>query len=413
MTGLQYDVVVVGAGPAGSATAREIARSGYSVLVAEEHSQIGEPLHCSGLVTPRTLEEAGVGDDLVLNRIAGALILTSSGGRLNIGGRGKVRALVIDRVEFDRRLAQSAEKAGACLLLGHRVASCRYDGEGVEVVLESRSGERLLVHSRLLIGADGFRSVVAQFIGRPYGETIWALGGMARVNHYVPDRVQVLLGCNVAPGWFGWTIPLGNGLIRFGVGTPFHRDNGANPKPRHLLDCLVESFPEQLDGLQVVSYSGGFIPLYRRVKTYARNTLLVGDAALQVKATSGGGIYAGLVAARHAAASAMEALDAGDFGDEMLSSYEKRWRKELGPELDRGLDIRRLFLSLDDKRLNTLLRLMAFPPLTHLINRYGDIDYPSPMFAALFQAQPLFRTVLRLPHIVPGRWASLLPGRRR
>ena len=95
-----YDAVVVGAGPAGSATARDIARKGFKVLVLEEHATVGRPTHCSGLVTPRTLETAGVGHDIVLNRIVGARISVPSGKEVVVGG-DRVHALVVDRAQFD------------------------------------------------------------------------------------------------------------------------------------------------------------------------------------------------------------------------------------------------------------------------------------------------------------------------
>ena len=88
-----YDTVVAGAGPAGSAAARILAQEGFRVLLLEEHDGIGMPLHCSGLVTPRTLDEAGVGNSLVLNRVTGARVYAPSGVHLTLGNE-TTRALV-------------------------------------------------------------------------------------------------------------------------------------------------------------------------------------------------------------------------------------------------------------------------------------------------------------------------------
>ena len=131
MIGSRYDVVVAGAGPAGSAAARLLARDGLRVLLLEEHTEVGMPLHCSGLVTPRTLDEAGVGTDLVLHRVLGAHVFAPSGAQLTLGD-GQTRALVIDRVGLDRALVAEAQKQGAHLELGARVVSVERKGSGLD-----------------------------------------------------------------------------------------------------------------------------------------------------------------------------------------------------------------------------------------------------------------------------------------
>src|SRR5579862_5755788 len=114
---MEFDVVVSGAGPAGSKTAVELARLGARVLLLEEHAQVGTPNHCSGLVTPRTLTEAGIGPWVVQNRISGAVVYSTGGSRVRLGG-GKIRALTINREALDVWLAQEAASAGAELALG-------------------------------------------------------------------------------------------------------------------------------------------------------------------------------------------------------------------------------------------------------------------------------------------------------
>src|SRR5688572_28769689 len=104
---MDFDVVVVGAGPVGASAARDVAAGGHRVLVLEDHPEIGEPLHCSGLVSPRTLELANVGSDVVVNTIHGSFLHHTSGRRIQIGGK-RVYAHVIDRVGFDRAIAAQA-----------------------------------------------------------------------------------------------------------------------------------------------------------------------------------------------------------------------------------------------------------------------------------------------------------------
>src|SRR3989337_2490464 len=112
---LVCDVAVVGAGPAGSRTARNLARRGFRVLLLEEHRTVGVPSHCSGLISLRTLREAEIGDEAILHRVTGAFVHTQSGSEVALGG-GATRAVAIDRIAWDRTLAEQAQAAGAELV---------------------------------------------------------------------------------------------------------------------------------------------------------------------------------------------------------------------------------------------------------------------------------------------------------
>ena len=178
MTGFggHYDAVVAGAGPAGSAAARHLAQSGARVLLLEEHREVGSPVHCSGLVTPRTLEEANVETDLVLHKVSGARIYSPSGNELTLGD-GRTRALVIDRAGLDRALANTAQRYGAHLELGAKVTAIESNGTGLRVIVERHSGTST-VTTQLLVGADGAHSRVARLAGLdgPYD-------GMREMSH--------------------------------------------------------------------------------------------------------------------------------------------------------------------------------------------------------------------------------------
>jgi len=398
---MQYDVVVAGAGPAGSAVARDVAKAGYKVLLLEEDVVVGKPVRCAGLVSPRTVELAGVGNDVILNEIKGAVVHSASGKQLSIGG-DKLYALVIDRAAFDAELAEQAQQCGADLLLGTKLLHIEKCNGSLRVHA-SGNGESVMVDTKLVVGADGAHSHVARYLGLPAPrETIVAVTGEAKLSPRKQDFVDVFVGASVAPGWFGWLIPTGNGVIRIGSGST----NGKTP--RQLLDSLVDAFPKQLKGVEFSSLRGGIIPLYSHRKTYGRNILLVGDAACQVKPTTGGGIYTGLVGAKHCARTAIKALEADDFCEEFLSQYEVAWKGELGEELQRGLDLRRVLVDLRDGEIDWLLTLFGRNGLHGLISKYGDIDYPSPMFGHLLKAAPLLRALVRIPIPLPSLWLPWL-----
>ncbi len=385
-----YDAVVVGAGPAGSTAAAEIALGGFRVLLLEEHAEIGIPLHCSGLVTPRTLDEAGVGQGLVLNTVRGAHVYAPSGRRLTLGD-GQTRALVIDRVGLDRALVARAQERGVELVTKAKVIGLKHDGGGINVRIDRQDGSTV-VRARLLVGADGAHSSVARALGMDgHTEEVYALGAEGTLPGADQENVQVFVGKSVAPGWFAWTIPLGNGRIRLGIGT----SNGV--KPVECLRRLIETYPGQLKGWQATRWTGGIIPLWSRRKIVQDNVMLVGDAAGQVKPTSGGGIYPSLVSAKLAASAARMALAKDDLTEHTLQAYSQAWERTFGREYRRGQDLRRVYTSLEDQDFDRLLALFGNRRLLNLVNRYGDIDFPGSLFQRLTKLAPALWFFVRGP----------------
>jgi geranylgeranyl reductase family protein len=396
----EFDAVVVGAGPAGSATARDVAAHGFRTLLIEEHEAIGEPLHCAGLVTPRTLELAGVTDGLVINELWGGFVNSPLGKRLPLGG-DRLRALAIHRQCLDEALAAAAQEAGAQLWTGARLVALEREAGAVKIQV-ARRGPSHALRTRLLIGADGAQSRVARLLGlrARHEERIVGVGTEAKLTTERRDFLEVFVGNSIAPGFFGWIIPLGEGRARIGIAT------GDGRRPIHYLTGLLEAFPRLFAGAEFGRLYGGVIPLRRPHRIYCENALLVGDAAGQAKPTSGGGIYTGLVGAKHCAQAAVQALTEDDLSAASLARYQKTWSREMSRELARGWDLRRIFLGLDDRELDTLISVFRSQRLRRLAERYGDIDFPSRLFSHLPLGVPILRPFLRSALRLLGRRAK-------
>lgn len=377
------DVAVVGAGPAGSRTARNLARSGLNVKLLEEHKRVGVPSHCSGLISPRTLREAEIGEDAIIHRITGASLHGPGGAHADIGS-AETRAVAIDRVRWDETLCQQAQEAGADLLTARALDVARSNG-GVTLRTLTGTGERTL-NARMVVGADGGHSRVARSLGMATpAERVYCLGIEAKMSVPRDDYVHVFVGRNLAPEWFGWIIPTGDGRARVGIGC----DVGNSARPIDLYRQMATDYPELFAGIEPCRFYGGTIPLQFAPRSYGDKVLLVGDAAGQVKPFSGGGIYTGLVAARHAAKTVRTAFERDDLSANSLAPYEKRWKRKIGRELDRSRNLRNAGLALRDTETARIIRALTHPSLQAVANRHGDIDYPSRVLLRVARSLPV------------------------
>jgi geranylgeranyl reductase family protein len=374
------DVAVAGAGPAGSRTARNLARAGLRVRLLEEHRRVGVPSHCSGLISPRTLKEAEISDDAVIHRITGAFVHTANGAEVALGGE-KTRAVGIDRVRWDETLAEQAQHAGADLVRARLTNVARENGH-VRIHTQT-DGRDSSFTARVVVGADGAHSRVARSLGMAGPtERVFNLGIEGKLKVPREDFVHVFVGSDLAPGWFGWIIPTGDNGVRVGIGS----QNGVKP-----IECyrrLTSLFPTLFKGIEPCRLYGGTIPLDFAPKTFDDNAILVGDAAGQVKPFSGGGIYTGLVAARHASAAITRAFERDDTSAEGLALYERSWKREIGRELLRSLRVRHFGLALSDAEVERVVGALQAPGLQSLASRHGDIDYPSRVLLRLARSLP-------------------------
>lgn len=368
---MNYDVVIVGGGPIGCFVARHIAEFGRKVLILEEHREVGEPPHCAGLVSSEVLSISGVGDDVILNKIRGADIYAYDGTRFSFLGE-KTYALVIDRILFDKRLSVMAENSGADLLRDSRVIGFERDNSEVEVIFV-RSGKESKVRTSLVIGADGAYSMVAKSFNLPLPkEIIYGFQVEGELDCVSPFQVSVMMDNETSPGWFSWIIPLSEDYARIGLGI------NVKGNPRKYLNKLCNKWKllKSFKDSNIKRIMGGLIPLGLIDRSFTDNVMLVGDAAVQLKPLSGGGLYLGLLAGLICSEVALESLDRGDFSSSMLSKYHKLWMKSVGREIKLGLRLRKIFLGLTDEEKSELLRVLDNQEAKSIILSTGDIDHP-------------------------------------
>lgn len=381
----KYDVIIVGGGPIGGTVGNIIAKKNFKVAIFEKNKEIGKPLRCAGLVSEKTFKHTPISkSNLVQNKIKGANIHSPSDNVLTIGG-DKIHALAIDRVDFDKKIINQSEKNGAKVFLEHKIASTQRQKKHVEVTSEDKKS----YIGSMLIGADGPHSIVRDRFSFP--EPVEFLNGMGAEitdTSLDPDFVEIFVGNKIAPGFFAWIIPINRDGTRARVGLCVEHKSAKNLKKCFKIFLENKKVSQLLDKQNIEQKIAGVIPLGPLKKTYSENILLVGDAAAQVKPTSGGGLYPGLLCANHCANVTIEALEKQIFSTSLLKKYHKKWYKEIGRELYMGRKFRRVFSKLSDQQMDKYLKKFQNKKIRDVINQYGDIDHPSKLLKPLIKKTP-------------------------
>jgi digeranylgeranylglycerophospholipid reductase len=368
---MRCDLAVIGGGPAGCFTAAHVSRS-FSVVILEEHEQVGIPEQCAGLIAPRVVDMAHARDSII-NRIDGASIHFPGGRDLLLKG-AETKAYVVDRRRFDERCLDLATANGAVYRSGSRFLEYHHTKEGLTLALNQ--GDEL--QTRLAIGAEGYKSTLGKQSGLP-APMEFIKGIQVDLRHRMEDQrsVDVWLGRDIAPGFFAWRIPCED-MTRLGLGT-------ISGRPSDYLKKLVTAAGHDRD--ERIRLYSGMIPVGVLPKTVTDRIMLVGDAAAQVKPISGGGLYPGLTAARLAGQVASEALDEDDLSEKRLRAYDRAWKSEIGKDLDRGNRVRKAFLRMDDHALDTAGKLLDTEEARAVLST-GDIDHPTRIAKELLGAAP-------------------------
>ncbi|MBA7705092.1 hypothetical protein ES703_113916 [subsurface metagenome] len=231
----------------------------------------------------------------------------------------------------------------------------------------TRQGEKVNFEARAVVIATGFGSKLVEGLGLgKVGDLV--MGAQAEVETTGIDEVEVYFGQEIAPGFFAWLVPTSSRRARVGLLSRL--------KPGHYLRKLMSSLQAQgkiVSTEAELSYGG--IPLKPLTKTYGKRLVVVGDAAGQVKPTTGGGIYYGLLCADIAANNLHRALGSDVLTAKSLANYEREWKKKLGRELKRGYWARRFYERLNDRQIDRIFDIIKSSGVIDALLKEKDLSF--------------------------------------
>jgi len=351
----EYDIIVIGAGPAGS-TAAKFAAEKARVLVVDKHREIGSPKRCGEGLGSKAFEEFEIPVDkrFINKEIYGAAVYAPNGSKVEVKYDG-VSGYIIERKIFDKFLATEASRNGAKILADAEASLLRENGEiaGVKIV---HRGEEKEIRAKIIVAADGVESQIAKQVGidttiNPVDMASCFEYEMSGIEIENPEMIHMFMGNKLAPRGYVWIFPKDDDRANIGIGISGTEKRTA----KYYLDRFIKSRPG-LERGSILEVNVGCVPVGGFLRELVKdNLMVVGDAARQVNPIHGGGIQEAMFAGKLAGIKAREAIDSGNL--DILKDYEREWWFTRGKKLEKILKARYFAEKLGDDDMNYLAKV--------------------------------------------------------
>ena len=358
---IETEILVIGAGPAGSSTAKHAALNGAEVILMDKKSEIGAPKRCAEGVSKEGLSKLGIEPNSrwVTKELSGVRLISPNGtdvwmkeDQVKLPEAG----YILERKVFDKFMAMEAARAGATIMIKTLARGMRKDNNGYIVSCESM-GEDFEINAKIVVGADGPESRVGRWGGlktaaKPKNMESGIQFEMVGVEMDDPDCIEFYFG-SVAPGGYAWIFPKGDDIANVGLGIiSTYTDKTAY---EHLLE-FVKNCPATKNA-QPVELNIGGDPVGGMIKNLVKDhIMIVGDAAGHVNPLTGGGIITALEAGIYAGEVAAAAVKDEDYSEKRLMEYQEKCKNEIGNSFDKYLKTKDYMLSLSDSDLDSIAK---------------------------------------------------------
>jgi digeranylgeranylglycerophospholipid reductase len=347
----EYDVIVVGAGPAGSMAARFAAEQGVSVLMLEKDRDVGYPVRCGEAISKAGVEEFIPSDEKWIAAHINKFSLNAPDGT-EVVIEFQDTGYMLERRIFDYELAKTAAKAGAEILTRAYVNGLLFEGNKVSGVKYEYRGEQRKLKAKVVIAADGVESRVGRWAGLKTHVDFRDMECCTQVTasnvKVDPNALYFYFGQNYAPGGYFWVFPKGNDVANVGLGI-----SGMIGKKRSALSFLNNFMNDHYPNAPILtSIAGGVPSTITLEKISAPGIMLVGDAARQVNPLSGGGIASGMIGGSIAGRIAGESIKISKLDN--ILTYDKAWRDRLGKRHEIFEKIKSGIYNFTDEKFNKI-----------------------------------------------------------
>jgi geranylgeranyl reductase family protein len=366
------DIVVIGGGPIGCYSALNALDHETDVKIFEEHGEPGIPEHCTGHISVKGLEDLDlkIPNKIVQQHVSGYRFYSPSGSSLTFKFK-KPQTLIINRKEFDKWLVDKFLQKGG-----------KYNSDTMVKRITPKLGNWKIEYahkrsikkteSNILINSEGFPPSLLMHIGyfslykshNIFGIQTW----MNNVKGVDQGVVDIYLTGKYSPGFYGWIAPLSNGTAKVGLGS-------ISPNVRLLLDMFKTKHPVasyKLENAKIQKIRTHIIPLNGPLRKVSwKGLMAVGDAASQVKQTTGGGLITGLSCARIAGKTA--SLAAKNKDPKEVTRYESIFWKRHSLNFRFMKILRNTLNRFSDQKLDKLIEDLSRQ--TDEISLEEDIDF--------------------------------------
>ena len=353
----EYDIIVVGGGPAGTTAARKAAEQGVSVALFHRNNEIGVPVRCAEGISRKIFEKyigvENIKESWIASEVDTLRFISPS--NFSVDTKVKETGYVLNRRNFDLDLALWATEKGVSIFTGCNVYKVEKKSNYSNVYIDNY-GKKHKVKTKLVIAADGVESGIAKFFGIDTTLSKNDIDSCAQVLamniEMQSNRVEFWVSPTIAPGGYIWLFPKGENIANIGIG--ISGNNNANKTAKeYLSEFLKEKFP---NASYMTNIAGG-VPIAKTLKSFvADGLIIVGDAARVSNPTTGEGIGPALSTGMRAGKVAGKAIIENNVSEKYLKSYEKEWRKESGKHHNFYYRLKDVAYGLSDIELDKLAK---------------------------------------------------------
>lgn len=377
-----YDVIVIGAGPSGLNTARLLAEAGLHIILLERKHEIGKHVICTGIVGQEAFRQYDLSRHSILKEIKKVRLVSPKDNSL-IYEHPYPFAYVVDRENFDKGLSQEAQSQGVEIELDEEVIDISIERNTVNVITRKEEKHHKKYSAQMAIIATGINYKLHNKVGLEHPKD-FLYGVQAEIRAENVDCTHLYAGRSIARGAFAWMVPIGGNTVRLGLMT--------ETDPHRCFKNLIarinsyETQSVEQNRIQFKAIAQGLVS-----KTYGERILSIGEAAGQVKTSTGGGIYFGLLCSGIASEVIINRFKEGNFKAKSLAEYEKLWKKAIRKEILVGYYARRICGKLNDDQIEKMFQIVQNDGVIPLIRNKGNFDWHSDLILMLLKRIPLFK----------------------